>query len=328
MTKTITLLTTGLLLAATNVNASAKTHFETRICRACDYNHALATATALKPMISATDSNATPVKILVVDADTRIMWGFDRIYDNQVAYLPNLPDGTETLVNQLLNSYQAVHGMAVEITEELAKENSQWLSRTANDDLCKNSGHKEALDAVFSPLVRNQIQRLMQAKSYKNPNFIANMSALKMDGMGFNASNTTVSLGGSWQGFSPSTRILKKYGPQDTNRPTEVGFTANVINKQVVVRLSDIRTYFDGISLKSIQSQTTSASLYSECMVKAMDDRFPKVVASAGAASWNNIALVGGGMTGTKDDDDRRKTCKHTYYHNSAEIASFAGKCL
>ncbi|MCJ8270281.1 MAG: hypothetical protein MJK04_12865, partial [Psychrosphaera sp.] len=177
MTKTTLLLTTILLLISINANASAKTHFETRICRGCDYNHALATATALKPAISCTGVNdpfdpnsaaaqscyATPVKVLVVDADTRVMWGFENTYSNQgqplynlsnkVTYTPNLPNGTATLVNQLLNNYQALHRMTVEMTEELAQENSLLLSRSVDEDPCKNSGHKEALEAVFSPLV-------------------------------------------------------------------------------------------------------------------------------------------------------------------------------
>jgi hypothetical protein len=315
MTKTLALLTTGLLLAATSVNASAKTHFETRICRGCDYNHALTTATAFKPANSITDANVT-VRILVINADTRVMWGFEKIGDNQVTYTPNLPDGTKALANRLLSNFQALHRMTVEKTEQLTKENNKSLPHNTGDDSCQNSGHKEALDATFSPFVRNTIQRTMQNKSYDDYGFIANMSALTMTGSNFNISNSDVSLDGSWQVASPSMRVNINYGPQNINRPNQVGFKVIVTDRQIEVVINDIRTYFDGISLKSIQNQTTSASLYTECMGKAMDEMFPKVVSSSNTPSWKSTNLI-----------DGSHTCKHTYYHNGSKIASIEGAC-
>ena len=170
-------------------SANAKIHYETRICRGCDYNHAMNTAAQIKPAINCTGAGdpfnsgtvqaqacyATPVNILVVDANNRNIWRFENTYANQgqpiynlthqVNHFSTVPTEATKLIHQLLNIYEIMHEYTVQASGSAAQHaspnSSSFLavrSSQTSSDSCADYEFSEALDAAFNGILKNDLR--------------------------------------------------------------------------------------------------------------------------------------------------------------------------
>ena len=330
-------------------HAASKDHFETRICRGCDYNHALATARELKPAITCTGATnptdpgafgaqacyATPVNVLVVNADNRQMWRFENTYSNQgqphynlkneVNPIAGIPVDAIALMHQLLDDYHQLHLWVKQMEQQLTAERD--AGRAAKGDECNSGDYGKALDLAFSPQKISQLQLTFQSWGKSQPSFLQNLQDAKLTGYSFSVSNTGASAGGTWQNSAEPLTIKTVYNSD--NGHTQVAINVSVVSHSIVASLNEYETYFDGLALNHIKGISASSSLISKCLADKLDDMYPKTVAGAAssAPSMNNVPLKSN-LSGTgTGGGGRGQTCKHTYYINGVEVISFEGEC-
>lgn len=298
--------------AKTTVSANEKPHYETRICRGCDYNSAVVTAKTVEPVKSCTDLGdspyaeavqacyAKPFNILVINADNRNMWRFEKTYDNDgnlsdnANYYSTIPAEVIELANQLLDTYEAMHKATAQVSAKWnAGEYDYDRSNQNKLNSCEDYGFSEALDDAFSGRLKKELQLQMKKDMQSDPNLRG----------------------------PKKKRIIRKYGPDDINRVTQVAFFATMTNDGLEFVLNENYTYFDGLGLDTFKEQWVSAEIVNECFTQALDAKYPKTVAGSGNSkpSFDNIPLVYAG----KQID----SCKHNYYINGVETLLFEGKC-
>ena len=341
----------GLLSFSDSIGAGEKQHFETRICRDCDYNHAVNTASSIKPEIScngqsqsnkAQACHAKPISILVIDADSREMWHFENAYANQGQAIDNLinevnyqsliPDKAIELANQLLDTYEKINQLAVKVSAKLNAENvTATINAQSSQNSCDVYQYSQALGDAFLGRFRSRLQYSLQKSMQAEPLLGEWFVVSKLFGLSFSVKNSGASLGGTWQNMPNAISISKRYGFDDLQEPTQVTFTAIMKNDTISVALNGSQTYFNGLSLNMLKEQSISAGLLNECLAQTLDEIFKKTVEGSGKTTPtynNNIALFGG-THGLNNDtgSEREITCKHTYYINGDKGFSFEGQC-
>ena len=356
------------LSASILANANERQYYETRICKGCDYNDAMATAAEIKPAINCTGDGdpfnsgtaqaqqcfATPIKILVVDANSRNIWHFDNTYTNQgkplynltnqVNYYSQTPADAITLVNQLLDIYEEMDALAVEYSNRLnAGEYDYVISGTNTPntvrstqngtDSCEAYEFSNALNAAFNLDLKNTLQVSLQEKIRSESSLLgrlfSSLSEVKFNNLNFNIGNTSSAIGGTWTIDREAKQYILTYGSGSLNKRTQVGFVSAVDRGVMRLELHDDLTYFDGKSLRDLKTLTLASAQINQCLAKALDKAYPKTVAGSGSTvpSLGNIALIGGSGHSLPGSSGGTTTCKHTYYINGVEIMSFEGTC-
>ena len=364
------LLTAIMLGRADNVNANERQYYETRICEDCDYNYALTKAAEIKPAINCTGGDdpfnsdtaqaqqcfATPIKILVVDANSRNIWHFENTYTNQgqpyynlankVNHYSLIPTDAIQIVNQLLDIYEEMDAMAVEYTNRLNagefdyvinEANTSYMVRSSQTgtDPCEAYEYSDALRAAFDLDLKNTLQVSLQEKIWSESSILgrlfSSLSEIKFSNLNFNIGNTSTAIGGTWEINREAKQYKLVFSSGSLNRRTQVGFITAVDRGVIRLELHDDITYFDGKSLRDLKAVTVSSAQINECLAKALDAAYPKVVAGSGSSTpaMGNVALIsgGGGHSLPSGSGGGTTTCKHTYYMNGVEIMSFEGTC-
>lgn len=340
----------GFISLGVFANTNQKTHYETRICRGCDYNYALKTAEAIKPDNNChTDGiDVCTLDVLVIDADSRNLWRFENTYinsgqsvykmSNDVNYHPSIPKNTIKLANQLLDIYETIHQLTLDARPRLKAENIAATRKAkVSSDSCAVYQYAQALDATFSPRYKSSLQYDMQSRMDAGRNWAEGLIETEIGIPSFVVSNAGDTLDGNWLSGLKSMHITRIFGSGDIDGLTQVTYNTTMINDSIVLSGSDMRTYYSGMGLDIMKAQRISVDAFDACFISALDAKYPKVVASPSVGSLNIIPLVVG--SGSDGDDgrlsariagmrsERRKTCKHTYYINRVGAFSLEGQC-
>ncbi|WP_281559210.1 hypothetical protein [Thalassomonas sp. RHCl1] len=379
--KKILLPVVGLLSSAmwaSPSSAADDVYYETRICGDCSYSQALAIAKTLEPQKNCfLDGNGGPEqqscysitnKVLVVNSVTRAMYGFYNGHDNQgmsdmdlvnfVRDIGTIPEQARYLANGILDTYEALHQVAAELTEEInavpgnysnsfkPAKNRLGILADSNTNQCADSKEAKAVEAAFSLSTRSNLRMRAQQKLANNPNLATHFKSSDVTGINFGFGGGGLTLGGSWI-IQPKSQYI--YNRFETDVPnggsqsefTQVVYTLSLDKHGLDIELNEVQTFFAGINIKDMKNVPAKASEISFCLGEALDKAFKKTVSpsSSGSGGGSGSGSTGGGLnprfgnipvtsgSGSFGGGGGGGTCDHHYYHKGQLIATIAGPC-
>ena len=147
-------------------------------------------------------------------------------------------------------------------------------SKTLNDintNECADRHYQEALEAITSPRYKGRIQYALQGMASLNSAFYYSLPRV-------NSIADELST-------SPAPFRYTTVYEHSNKGPTEVVFDTKVVNHTVVIALNEQLTLLDGIALSDLKDDKKAASQVSNCLAKALNKAFPKVVAGSGSTA-------------------------------------------
>ncbi|WP_281559211.1 hypothetical protein [Thalassomonas sp. RHCl1] len=295
---------------------------------------------------------STSNKILVVNSVTRAMYAFENGHDNQglsdsdlVNYVQDIraiPEAIKALANGVLNSYEAIHQVANELTAEinavpqsyshlLQSRQGRALADGSSSD-CENSRVAKAVDTAFSLKSRSNVQYRAQQKFANHPAVKSGITSRTLNWRDFDAGIGTIAIGGSWLVEPKRLFIYDKFEsdvPIDdsfSNR-NQVVYRLSMSNSALVLDLSEGLTYFAGYNLSQLKKSVADAAKVSVCLGKTFDKTFPKMLIPSGTAPGEPQPRFGNIPIASRDRGADGQSCDHRYYRMGSLFATIAGSC-
>ncbi|WP_286234385.1 hypothetical protein [Thalassotalea sediminis] len=305
---------------------------------------AYAVVNQYEPMVQCNDTStpgaqscySTPTKVLVVDANSSLLAGYEIGHTNQNSprymlqkYVTSIEVSANVanLMTNTLDAYEILND-----TAEATNSDNRVAASSSSGDCNSNSPTAKTVQAITDGAILDQVHnQAAQEFDQRFSNLSAGLSALTLKNLNFNVSSNGVSIGGTFQFDAITKTVITRFAPTKGDFYTNndvAAYNLTLKNGSIHLTVNEEQTKLDGVPLNRLKA--TGLTSVNDCLIKELNKYIAASVASyytdsVGSGSlpigWNRIPVNTGGF------HINSKECVWTFHLKDRHFIQVLGSC-
>ncbi|MDO6428914.1 hypothetical protein Q4489_18095 [Thalassotalea sp. 1_MG-2023] len=279
---------------------------------------------------------STPTKVLVVDANSGQLAGYEIGHTNQNSprymlqkYVTSIEVSANVanLMTNTLDAYEILND-----TAEAISSNKLTAASSSTGNCDSNSPTAKAVQAFTDGAILDQVHnKAAQGFDQRFSSLAADFFAITLKYFSFNVASNGVSLEGTFQFDAITKTVITRFGETNDAPFADnyvVAYHLTVKNNAIHIIVSDVQTKLDGVPLNMLKA--TGLTSVNDCLIKELNKYIAASVDSyhtdsVGADSlpigWNRIPVHTDGV------HINNKKCVWTFHDKDKHFMQVLGSC-